>query len=298
MTFAALSARLRPGENRETLLRRLAETDWRATQLDLADAGDRTFAAQATAGGAALFYSFGNFCAIAAHPDVQSVVRVNLMKGRPADQVGSVTTTRDRIDALFDGDRLPDGLTRARVLDLVDELYERGPMGFRGPAAAGVPDHLASIDDGVRTTQIIAPGYRCPSNELIDEVLEVVDADFLFITSANVSSTATGNVEAAHYDLAGMQRDFGDKEGIVLIGHRDDEAVRATYPEHLPMSTSILAFHELAADDGRSALVLERHGSLAAEVVREVVDRHGFGLVLGERAGERLPRREDVERTS
>lgn len=261
--------------------------------LDLADADDRTRAARATAEGAALFYSFGNMCAIAARPDVDSVVRVNLMKGRPAGQVGSVTTTRDRIDSLFDWDRLPPEVTRERALALVDELYERGPMGFRGPAKPSVPDHLASQDDGMRTTQIIAPGYRCPSNDLIDEVLDQIGVQFLFITSANVSSTVTGNVEAAHYDLAGMQRDFGDKDGIVMIGHRDEAAVRATYPDHLPMSTSIVAFHKVAAGP---SLVLERHGSLAAEAVRDVVGRHGFGLVLGPTAQKRLPRREDVER--
>ncbi len=73
------------------------EFDWGEATLDLADADDRKLAAHATALGAALFYSFGNFCAIAAHPDRRSVVRVNLVKGRPENQVGSVTTTRDRV---------------------------------------------------------------------------------------------------------------------------------------------------------------------------------------------------------
>ena len=292
MTLTGLASRLRPGEDHELILRRLADTDWRTTQLDVTSPEHRDFAARATAGGAALFYSFGNFCAIAAHPDAESVVRVNLMKGRPADQVGSVTTTRDRIDALFDWSALPDGLDRERVVALVDELYERGPMGFRGPAARGVPDHLTSVDGGLRTTQIIAPGYRCPSNDLIAAVLDLTGEDYLFITSANVSSTVTGNVEAAHYDLAGMQRDFGDRDGIVLIGHRDDAAIRATYPDHLPMSTSILAFHKLAPG---GALTLERHGSLDAGIVRNVVARHGFELALGERAQNRLPLRDEAE---
>ena len=117
----------------------LAETDWTQTTLDLADPADRELAAHATALGAALFYSFGNFCAIAAHPDRRSVVRVNLVKGRPENQVGSVTTTRDRFDALFDWSLLPDGLSREQVLALIDDFYELGPMGFRGPAAHGNP---------------------------------------------------------------------------------------------------------------------------------------------------------------
>ena len=94
-------------------LRAIAEIDWHATTLDLADGIDRELAARATAQGAALAYSFGNFCAIAAHPDRHAVVRVNLLKGRPENQVGSVTTTRDRVDALFDWSQLPEAL-RAR----------------------------------------------------------------------------------------------------------------------------------------------------------------------------------------
>jgi tRNA A37 threonylcarbamoyladenosine synthetase subunit TsaC/SUA5/YrdC len=276
VTLDALAATLRPGEDQRDTLRTLAGIDWRHATLDLADPRDRMFAARATAAGAALFYSFANFCAIAAHPHLESVRRVNLLKGRPAGQVGGVSTTRARVETLFDWDVLPAGLTRERVRALIDDFYERGPMGFRGPAAPQIPDHLASDDAGVRTTQIIAPGYRCPSNELIDEVLELIGEDLVFITSANVSSTLTGTLEAAPYDLAGVQRDFGDRDGIVLIGHRNEPAARAAYPEHLPMSTS---------------------GSLDAERVREIVDGHGFGFALGERARERLPLRDDVERS-
>ena len=49
-----------------------------------------------------------------------------------------------------------------------------------------------------------------------------------------------------------MQDDFGGKDGILLIGHRDEAAVRASYPRHLPQSTSILAFHTLARDEAGS----------------------------------------------
>jgi tRNA A37 threonylcarbamoyladenosine synthetase subunit TsaC/SUA5/YrdC len=273
----------------------IAAIDWRTTTLDLADRVDRELAARAAAQGAALAYSFANFCAIAAHPDRRSVVRVNLVKGRPENQVGSVTTTRDRVDRLFDWSQLPDGLTRASVLALMDDFYDLGPMGFRGPAAAAVPDHLSSLDCDIRTTQLIAPGVRCPSNDLLDDVLERAGLDFLFVTSANVSSGITGRVEPAHYDLRGIQDDFGDADGIVLIGHRDEAVVRASYPRHLPMSTSILAFHRLPnGDDGRPALVLERHGSLHVDDVRAVASRHGLGLVLGEGARKRLPLRDDV----
>ena len=294
MPIAELAALLRTeltDEDRR-VLRTLDEFAWGEATLDLADADDRQLAAHATALGAALFYSFGNFCAIAAHPDRRSVVRVNLVKGRPENQVGSVTTTRDRVTKLFDWSLLPEGISQEQVLAVMDDLYEVGPMGFRGPAAQGVPDQVASFDAETRTTQVIAPGYRCPSNELLDDILERTGEDFLFITSANVSSGVTGRVEPAHYDLRGMQDDFADSDGVVMIGHRDEAAVRATYSRHLPMSTSILAFHKLAEGP---ALILERHGSLAADDIREIVAAHGFGLVLADTARERLPLRDDSQ---
>jgi 2-isopropylmalate synthase len=283
------------GPEEREVLERVAATDWRHTILDLADTADRALAEQATSLGVAVFYNFGNFCAIAAHPRWDSVKRVNLLKGRPENQVGSLTTTRDRFERVFDWSLLPDGLDRPRVLALMDDFYELGPMGFRGPAAHHVPGHLTSLDEELRTTQVIGPGYRCPSNELLDGILTRVGEDFLFITSANVSGGVTGKVEAAHYDLRGMQDDFGGKDGILLIGHRDEGAVRASYTRHLPMSTSILAFHKLARGEGdEPALILERHGSLGVDDIRELAAKHGFGLVLGEKAQERLPLRDDV----
>jgi 2-isopropylmalate synthase len=287
------------GANERRVLARLADTDWSESALDLAEPADRALAAEATALGAALFYAFGNFYAVAAHPSRDSVVRVNLLKGRPENQVGSVTTTRDRFHLLFDWNAVPEPLTREKVLALMDDFFTLGPMGFRGPAAYGVPDHLTSLDAGSRTTQLIGPGYRCPSNELLDDILARSSCGFLFITSANVSSGVTGRVEPAHYDLEGIKRDFGTRDGVVLIGHRDEGLVRAGYPRYLPMSTSILVFHRLEQDErGRPALVLERHGSLPVDEVRGIAARHGFGLVLGAGAHERLPMRDDVAVTA
>ena len=53
--------------------------------LNLASQADRRLAAIATTNGAALFYGFGNFCALAALPDLASMQRVNALKGRPLD---------------------------------------------------------------------------------------------------------------------------------------------------------------------------------------------------------------------
>jgi hypothetical protein len=273
-------------------VRRVDETDWTTETLDLDDPADRSFAAHATALGAALFYGFANFCALAGRPERDTVLRINRLKGRADGQVGSVTTTRPHFASLFAWDRLPAGLDADRVLALVDSFYELGPMGFRGPAVDAIPDHLASVEDGVRTVQLIGPGYACPSNELVDEVLARTHLESIFITSANRSSRTTGKTEPAHYELRTIRRDFGGESGVVLIGHRDEDEVRAQYPRHRPMSTSILAFHRLERDaSGGPALVLERHGSLAFEDAKALVERHGFALVPGAGAAERLPER-------
>ena len=88
----------------------LAETDrflghWQAHGHDLHSAraeldlilsipDEAEWAARAIAHGDAVAHAFANFYVITTRPD-ESVVRgVNLMKGRPANQVGSVTTTR------------------------------------------------------------------------------------------------------------------------------------------------------------------------------------------------------------
>jgi isopropylmalate/homocitrate/citramalate synthase len=44
-------------------------------------------------------------------------------------------------------------------------------------------------------------------------------------------------------------------------------------------------------ESGRPALILERHGSLDVDDVRELVAKHGFGLVLADGAWERVPMR-------
>ena len=274
------------------LIRRIQSIDWHSIRFDLSNSDQQAEAARATALGAALFYSFGHFCAIAARPELESVQRVNLLKGRPINQVGSITTTRRHLESLFDWDQLPDGLTPEQILGLSDALLEIGPIGLRGPASPLVPSHLTSLDAGCRTTQLISPGLHCRSNELLDAILDQVPYDFLFITSANISSGRTGQVEPAHVELQGMQRDFGGCDGVVMIGHRDEAAVRRSYPEHLPMSTSIVAFHALAPGEGSNpCLVLERHGSLAAERIREVAACFSLDLRLGAGANVRLPMR-------
>jgi hypothetical protein len=248
--------------------------------LDIADLPQRREAAEATAEGAALFYAFGNFCALAARPDLESLQAMNRLKGRPLDQVGSVTTTPERGKLVFDWDAVQ--LPWSALVATMADLHALGPIGFRGPAAERIPDHLTVTDAGVRTVQWISPGDVCPSNALVADVLDLIGEDILYITSANTSSHVSKQTEAAHYEMREIQREFGGRDDVVLIGHRNERAIRRQYPHHLPCSTSIVAFH-------KGELVLERLGSLGAEMIETVAGRHGLTLTIGERAGERVP---------
>jgi hypothetical protein len=248
--------------------------------LDIADLAQRREAAEATDEGAALFYAFGNFCALAARPGLESLRAMNRLKGRPLDQVGSVTTTPERGKNVFDWDlvEMPWGALVATMAD----LHMLGPIGFRGPAAASIPDHLTVTDQGVRTVQLISPGDECLSNALVGEVLDLIGEEILYITSANTSSHVSRQIEAAHFEMRAIQREFGHRDDVVLIGHRNERANRRRYPHHLPCSTSIVAFHQ-------GHLVLERLGSLDTSMIEQVANRHGLSLTIGEQARERVP---------
>ena len=251
-------------------------------------------AALALAQGVVIGHGFANFYAITARADRDSVCRVNLMKGRPPAQVGSITVPPSGIPELFDWNALPSGLTRRSVLGVIDTFYGMGPFGFRGPAAAHLPEHLSFVEDGVRTAQLVAPGYACPSNQFLARSLDATGDDLLYITSANRSRHLTGADDTpAHWRAAGLRIDFGHETEFALLEHEDEDAARAAYPRFQPMSTTILSFHRLGTDPGdpRPQLVLDRHGSLHVSDVRQVLDRLGFGLALGPRAGTRLPLR-------
>jgi hypothetical protein len=259
--------------------------------FDLATPADAERAALAIARGAIVGHAFGNFYVITTRPDADVVRGVNLMKGRPADQVGSVTTTRKLVPHLFDWSRLPEGLSRGDVNTLMDRLFGLGPFGFRGPAAAHIPDHLAAYDGDIRTTQVIAPGYMCPSNRILHRAMDRLGVDYLYITSANRSRHVTGaEDEPAHFTAAGLESEFGQEPKFVVVRHPDEVAARAVHPLHTPMSTTILAFHRLGTPDhkGRPRLIVERHGSMPVAVLAPIVAAYGFGLELGPKAKNRL----------
>ena len=240
--------------------------------LDIANLADRRAAAEAVAEGAALFYAFGNFCALAARPDLESLQAMNRLKGRPTNQVGSVTTTPERTKHVFDWDRV--SLPWSALVATMADLHTLGPIGFRGPAAPEIPDHLTQMDGDTRTVQLITPGDVCPSNALVSDILDLIGEEVLYITSANA------NGDPAHYELRSLQKEFGHRDDVVLIGHRNERANRRRYPHHLPCSTSIVGFHT-------GELVLERHGSLDSSMIEQIANRHGLGLTI--RATQRIP---------
>lgn len=263
-------------------------------QLFLGNAEDVSHTSAALARGRAVVHGFGNFYALTARPDRGTVERVNLMKGRPAGQVGSVTTVAGHVPSLFDWCRLPAEFRRRQIQDLVEELFTLGPFGFRGPAAQHVPAHLTAVQDGITTVQLIGPGYGCPSNAFLGAALEATATDFLSITSVNRSRHRTGaDHEPAHWRAAGVIAEFGHEPDVTTLIHDDEAAARRRHPHHEPMSTTVLSFHRTAGHDRSSlpALTLERHGSLSADHTRAVAANHGFALVVAPRAERRLTAR-------
>jgi hypothetical protein len=246
--------------------------------------------ARALAGGAVVAVAFGNFYVIVTSPAADVVRGVNIAKGRPADQVGSITTAAHRIPAMFDWSQLPDSVPEQRIRALMDVLYGYGPFGFRGPADGHVPDHLTQTDRGIRTTQVIAPGGACPSNVFFEQAVAALGTQLLYITSANRSRHLTGAAEEpAHWRADGIAEDFAHLPELAILRHRDEAAARALYPAFAPTSVTLLSFHHAAAGrPGRTVLTIDRHGSLPLSEVRAIAEPFGFDIVLGPTAQRRL----------
>jgi hypothetical protein len=158
-----------------------------------------------------------------------------------------------------------------------------------------VPAHLTQLDAGVRTVLALSPGHGCPSQDFLARALHAAHTDLLAVTVAGRSRPLPGTgAEPAHWRAAGMRADFGADPRFVLLERREDREGRARYPEHAPVAPSVLALPTgpPAGAGRRHRLLLERHGSLAADRVREVVDGFGFELGLRPDARHPLPRRQ------
>ncbi|MFI6264882.1 hypothetical protein [Micromonospora sp. NPDC051006] len=264
--------------------------DVRTPQLYIDGPADLAAAARALAGGAVVAAAFANFYVIVTRPDADTVRKVNLAKGRPVDQVGSITAPAHRIPDMFDWSRISPRLPERRVRQLMDALYGAGPFGFRGPAADRLPDHLTQHDRGVRTTQVIAPGAACPSNAFFERAVAETGVDHLYITSANRSRHLTGAAEEpAHWKVGPLAADFTHLPDLVVLAHRDEAAARAAYPAYLPTSVTLLSFHLPEGEwEEPPVLIVDRHGSLHVDEVRRAAAPLGLQVRLGAGAGERL----------
>ena len=252
-------------------------------------------AARQLSAGAVVANAFANFYVITTRGDAETVRRVNVMKGRPSGQVGSITGSPAALWEIWDLDRLPAGMTSRSLRTLVDTFFALGPFGFRGPAADSVPLHLTSPEGDITTAQVIAPGYACPSNRFLGQARWACGDELLYITSANRSRHLTGADDSpAHWRADGLVSEFGNEDGFLLLAHPDESAARARYPGYLPMSTTILGFHTVIRRPGdpRPHLILERHGSMPIADVRAVLAGLGFGLVIGPKAETRLQLRD------
>jgi hypothetical protein len=257
------------------------------------DPTDVARTAAALANGSVVGTAFGNFYVIVSRPDAATVRRVNVTKGRPADQVGSITTAFDRIPGCYDWSALDPRLDQGRLRALMAHLHGRGPFGFRGPAAAHIPAHLTQVDQGIRTTQVIAPGRACPANALFESAVGEYGLGLLYVTSANRSRHLTGaEEEPAHWVGAALAADFPD---FLLVSHRDEATARVAYPGFTTTSVTLLSFHAPGGTAVRPVLTVDRHGSLPIAEVRAVAARYGFEVVLGPTARRRLAVREYSE---
>ncbi|MFF5971901.1 hypothetical protein ACFY7C_10290 [Streptomyces sp. NPDC012769] len=221
-------------------------------------------------------HGFAGLYALTARADREVVARVRRMTGRPDGWTGSVTTVPSALTGLFDWTRLPAELPRRQVWSLMEELYELGPFGFRGPAADRLPSHLTSERDGMTTVQVMSPGRHCPSNDFLRAALERTGAEFLFTASARRSD------ELPHWRADEAARDFRHEPWVRVrvLAHADDGAARLRHPHHTPVAASVVSFHRSAGCGraGLPALTLERQGSLSAEHIRSVAANHGFAL--------------------
>ncbi len=292
LVLAGIARKRRLSEGDIARVEERESIDWSTTHLRLADPDHVAYAAQAIADGKGCVHAFGNFNALSFHPDVEVMRSVNAAKGRDQDQVASLTTTREHVPHLFDWDSLPEGFTQEQIMRMMDRFYDRGPFGFRGPAAGSIPPHLTTEVDGIRTVQVIAPGYRDASNGFLEAALEESGQRYLGITSVNVSRHETGKEEPAHYKIEGAKNDLGDR-GFVMLAHGrgrsyDEWKARRNYPGYAPTSVSILGFYK-RGENGEPTVTIDRHGSLPD--TRIVDELHELGITTDGNHPDRIAQR-------
>lgn len=286
----AVDKRTKKFSKKERELWRTLDSTKKEFFFSLSNPGHVHLAARGISLHAPMIYHFGNFIAIASHPNKKAVEYVNFTKGRNRNQTGSITTIKRYLKSLFDWTKVPSYVDQKKLIAFIEEIGEIGPFGFRGPAAKNIPKHLSILDGNIRTVQVIIPGWSCPSNHLIEEILETINKKFLYATSPNLSHHLTGeSEEPAHYKIRELQKDFNEIPGYFIVAQEDEDYIQNHYPHHEHMSTSILAFHNAKVSPrGKIRLILERHGSFHINKIKKIAKKYGFEIVKSEAAKKRL----------
>jgi hypothetical protein len=221
--------------------------------------------ARAIARGAIAALPFGNVTALVSASDAAATARMAYVRGRAPDVPGSIVTTWPHLPTLFDWSHLPDGLDSEAVMEIIDTLFAEGPFGFRGPASRLIPAHLAGWDGGIRTAQIIGPGYACPSNKLLEATIAEQRSGLLHVSAAG------GSVPPFPEGVPGL-----------VIEDRQETPAAARYPGFAVARPTILSFQRFGPNDtrGRPTLIVERQGSLPIATLAGIIGCWGFGLAV------------------
>lgn len=277
-----------------------------AQRLDIRNPRDvQTAAKILVAGEDPLFARFGNILGVFGHPSAETVGNINEFKGRPRSQTGSVTTSSEHYESLADWEHLDGGLlvpnadvrlNKETALTLIDALSKEGPVGVLLPAADHIPGHLSRTEQNangeLRTVQLIVPGQNCPSTEVFSAAVnQLPDMPIIFATSGNMSKTVMKSEQPAHYDYDPLVREFTEqgKGDITVITDSEEEEhkVRGRHRYHDQRSTTILRLDDVVREEdgapkidknGRPILKVQRHGSMHAVYLRDILAEHGFGI--------------------
>lgn len=286
-------------KERAALLQMIADTDFSRDIWDVENEWHVESAAHYLAVGGRVLHPFGNILALTGHPDTPAVVHSNRTKGRPDSQVGSVTTTTEHFSEVFDRKLLPQQLRGDRFIEILNALYgEIGPFGVRGPASQAIVKNYPQLQTWAHemsSTQLIAVGdENDPTHKLLrraakirEELGESPDLSWIwFITSANVSSKATGKEEPAHWLSRQAKESLGSRR-IPILGYSMsdqeivDTIIRGKYGRLEPKSTTVISLHYLIEDQEgirRPTVMLERKGSAPVSLVKDILDNFGLGL--------------------
>ena len=112
--------------------------------LCLANDADIELAAEALVEGLPVASGFANFYVIYTRADASTVAQMNIWKGRPPDQTGSIGTTTLRIPTLFDFSKLPPPARAAASPELEPAGASPAVVGTAAPRGVHASAHAVA----------------------------------------------------------------------------------------------------------------------------------------------------------